>query len=86
MKINVPNEAVLLAGGLGTRLQSTISDRPKPMAEIGGRPFLARVLEQVSGWGVRTVILSVGHMASSITAYFGQRFGEIELRYAHEQE
>ena len=45
--------AIILAGGLGTRLRPVVSDRPKVLAEVAGRPFLAYLLEQVAAAGVR---------------------------------
>ena len=45
--------ALILAGGLGTRLKSVIADRPKVIAEVRGRPFLARLLNQLADAGVR---------------------------------
>ena len=50
-------EAVLLAGGLGTRLRSIVSDRPKPMALIEGRPFMEYVIHQLSLQGVETAVV-----------------------------
>lgn len=79
-----PHEAVILAGGLGTRLQAAVADRPKPMAEVSHRPFIARILDQISGWGIRTAVLSVGHMAERVSDVLGLRYGDLELRYARE--
>lgn len=62
--------AVVLAGGLGTRLRRVLADRPKPMADVAGRPFLEWVLRYLQGQGVRHVTLSTGHFAEMITAYF----------------
>ena len=54
-------EAVVLAGGLGTRLRSVVEDVPKPLAPVCGRPFLEYVLEYWIGQGVKRFILSVAY-------------------------
>jgi NDP-sugar pyrophosphorylase family protein len=64
-------KAVILAGGFGTRLQSVVSDLPKPMAPIGGKPFLEYLLLQLLRWGIRDIVLSVGYLGKMIEAYFG---------------
>ena len=50
-------DAVILCGGLGTRLAQTIKDRPKPMAEIEGRPFLDLIIDYLYVSGIRRFIL-----------------------------
>ena len=79
--------AVILVGGLGTRLQNVVADRPKPMAIINGRPFLEILVAQLARAGVRDVILCVGHRAEVIEEHFrdGSRNG-ISIRYAREKE
>lgn len=79
-------EAVILAGGLGTRLRAVVSDLPKPMAEVGGRPFLAYQLDYLQNQGISRVILSVGYLWQTIKEYFGDHFGAITLEYAVESE
>lgn len=79
-------EAILLAGGLGTRLRSVVSDTPKPMALIGDKPFLWYMLNHLSAQGITRVILSVGYLHEQITAYFGTAFAGMELAYAVEDE
>jgi len=76
--------AVILAGGLGTRLRSVVADRPKVMAEVHGKPFLAYLLEQVAGAGLRQVVLCVGYAAEQIRAAFGDTFAGMELTYSQE--
>jgi NDP-sugar pyrophosphorylase family protein len=67
-------DAVVLAGGLGTRLRSVVSDRPKPMAEVGGRPFLDLVLRNLRRVpGIGTVVLAVSHMAERIVEEYTHR-------------
>lgn len=79
-------EAIVLAGGLGTRLQSVLPDLPKPMAPVGGQPFLAYVLKQLQESGIRRAVLSVGYKHESILAHFGHRFGPLVLDYSIESE
>lgn len=83
-------DVVILAGGLGTRLQPVINDRPKPMAEVCGHPFLAHLLQQVAGFGARSVLLCVAHRAGQVIAHFGSEYptaqGALRLRYVHEEQ
>lgn len=80
-------QALILAGGLGTRLRSVVSDRPKPMASIGDRPFLEYQIAGLRKSGVDEVILAVGYMADAIEAHFGtgKAFG-VTIRYAIEND
>lgn len=59
-------EAIILAGGLGTRLRSEVSDRPKCMAEINGRPFLYYWLRYMERYKMEKVTLSLGYMAEIV--------------------
>ena len=74
-------EAIVLAGGLGTRLSGVISNVPKPMAPVSGYPFLEILLTSLEGNGFKRVILSVGYLAEVITSYFGNRFHGLEITY-----
>jgi len=74
-------DAIILAGGFGTRLQSVVSDVPKPMAPINGRPFLEILLKSLEKKGIKRVVLSVGYKAEIIMNYFGNSYGDIELVY-----
>ena len=77
-------EAIVLAGGFGTRLRSVVSDVPKPMAMVAGRPFLELLLSNLARNGFERVVLSVGYLADAITAHFGTDFRGIALDYAIE--
>jgi D-glycero-alpha-D-manno-heptose 1-phosphate guanylyltransferase len=79
-------EAIVLAGGLGTRLQSVVSDVPKPMAPIEDKPFLEYILRYLKKNGITRVVLSVGYKWEVIKEYFGNTFDEIELIYSVEME
>lgn len=80
-------QAIILAGGLGTRLKSVVNDRPKPMALIGKKPFVEYVIEGLIEFGIYDIIFAVGYMGDMIEAYFGK--GErwnINICYAYEEE
>jgi len=79
-------EAVVLAGGLGTRLRAAVSDVPKPMAPIQGRPFLERLLDYWIGQGVRRAILAVGYMHDTIRRHFGEQYRGCAIAYSIEQQ
>lgn len=80
-------KAVILAGGLGTRLRALINDRPKSMAPIAGRPFLEYQLLWLKSQGVREVILGVGYLHDQVVAHFGDgRRWEMALSYSVEEE
>jgi len=64
-------KAVILAGGLGKRLRPLISDRPKPLAEVQGKPVLQRVVEALREQGYRNLVFCVGVMGEQIEAHFG---------------
>jgi len=74
-------EAVILAGGFGTRLRPVIADRPKPMAPVCGRPFLELLLHRLIEKGFDRFILSVGYMAHVIYSHFGDSFAGTPIIY-----
>ena len=74
-------EAIVLAGGLGTRLRSTVPDLPKVMAPVCGRPFLEILLSSLATKGCRRAILSLGYLAHRVQDHFGPRFAGIDLAY-----
>lgn len=71
MKTPELNQAVILAGGLGTRLRPLTDDRPKPMIEINDRPFLAYLLEQLVQQGFTKLVLLLGYLPQKIQEYLG---------------
>ena len=79
-------EAIVLAGGLGTRLRGVVADLPKAMAPVNGRPFLALVLDQLVDAGFKTAILAVGYRHEAIRAHIGDRYRGLVLRYSVESE
>ncbi|MBO4370072.1 MAG: HAD-IIIA family hydrolase [Paludibacteraceae bacterium] len=79
-------EAIILVGGRGTRLQGVVSDRPKPMALVNGRPFLTYILDRLAGLRFDRVVLATGYMHECIESYFGNSYEGIEIVYSQEIE
>lgn len=79
-------EAIILAGGLGTRLAKTVQDRQKVMAPVGGRPFLAYVLKDIQKKGFSKAVLAVSYHSEQIREYFGDEYEGIKLVYSKEKE
>lgn len=77
-------EAIVLAGGLGTRLQGRLDGVPKPMAPIADRPFLEILLNQLQRAGCARVILSVGHLYTVIENHVGGAFRGMRVDYSIE--
>lgn len=77
-------EAIILAGGFGTRLREAVPDLPKPMAPIAGKPFLAWQLDYLIRQGVTRFILSIYYKADSIRDYFGSNYKNAQIIYAEE--
>jgi D-glycero-alpha-D-manno-heptose 1-phosphate guanylyltransferase len=77
-------EAVILAGGFGTRLRQVVSDVPKPMASVGGRPFLEILLQNLVYQRFEHVVLSLGFMAEKVSSYFGSNFEGLRIDYTVE--
>ena len=78
--------AVILAGGLGTRLRSVVADRPKVLAEVCGRPFITFLLDILAASGVAEVVLATGHLAEQIEDCLGSTYKGMALRYSREHE
>lgn len=76
--------AIILAGGLGTRLRSVVPDVPKPMAPVNGKPFLASLMNYWAGQGINRFILSVGYRYQTIVDYFGTSFNGSDIDYVVE--
>jgi D-glycero-alpha-D-manno-heptose 1-phosphate guanylyltransferase len=79
-------EAIILAGGLGTRLRSELSEIPKSMAMIGSRPFLEYQMDHLIANGISRFILSVGYKSEYIQHHFAGRYKNCEITYAAEKE
>jgi D-glycero-alpha-D-manno-heptose 1-phosphate guanylyltransferase len=77
-------EAIVLAGGLGTRLRAAVPDVPKPMAPVNGRPFLERLLDYWIAQGVTRFVLSTGYRHEMISAHFGTSYRGTAVQHAVE--
>lgn len=80
-----PMQAVIMAGGRGTRLMPLTEDLPKPMLPVGGRPLLERIIEQLHEAGIRHVNISTHYKSEKIVDHFGdgRAFG-VDLQYVNE--
>jgi D-glycero-alpha-D-manno-heptose 1-phosphate guanylyltransferase len=86
MDILMKSEVVILAGGFGTRLTEVVDDVPKPMAEIGNRPFLTYILEQLCTYNFKKVLMAVGYKHEVIVEYFGKFYKSLEIEYVVEHK
>lgn len=77
-------EAIILAGGFGTRLAHVVSDVPKPMAPVCNRPFLRFILDDLQEKGVEKVVLAVGYKREIIQEYFGNSYRGMQIEYSVE--
>ena len=79
-------QAILLCGGLGTRLREVIKDIPKPMAPVNGTPFMQIKLDQLVDAGVSRVVFATGYKKEIIRDYFGDNYRGMEIFYSEENE
>ncbi|MCS1394250.1 nucleotidyltransferase family protein [Lysinibacillus boronitolerans] len=79
-------DAIILAGGFGTRLRSVVSDVPKPMAPVANQPFLSYLLEYLKEYDINKVILCTGYKHQVIEEYFSTSYKQINIRYSVEEE
>ncbi|KMP12508.1 hypothetical protein UR09_00055 [Candidatus Nitromaritima sp. SCGC AAA799-A02] len=77
-------EAIVLAGGLGTRLRETVPDAPKPLAPVNGKPFLCHLLDYWLIQGISYFIMSVGYKHQVISDFFGDHYKATPVSYAIE--
>ena len=79
-------EAIILAGGFGTRLSHIVSDVPKPMAEVDNKPFLEYILKYLTDNGIDRIIIAVGYKQDIIKQYFGNKYANCEIEYSSEDK
>jgi NDP-sugar pyrophosphorylase family protein len=80
-------QALILCGGLGTRLREAVPDKPKSMAPIKGKPFLEILLRSLKAKGVDDFILATGHLSGQIEDYCGNgACWDVKIRYSREPE
>jgi len=80
-----PTEAIVLAGGFGTRLSAVVSDVPKPLAAVAGRPFLHWLLDGLARQGIARVILATGYRGNIVRETLGETYAGVALIYAWEE-
>ena len=79
-------EAIILAGGLGTRLRDVLPDLPKCMAPVSGRPFISHVIDYLRMQGVERLIISLGYKADAVQDYLQQAYPTLDYTSVIEQE
>ncbi len=77
-------EAIVLAGGFGTRLSNIVSNVPKPMASINGQPFLKYIFDYLLKNKVTFAVLAVGYKAEVVYKYFGYNYQNLKIEYSVE--
>ncbi len=83
----IPHKIFILVGGLGTRLRSVVSELPKPMAPVEGKPFLWYKLQQLKHVGFRNFVFCSGYMSSIIKDFFGDgNKWDVSIEYSHEEK
>jgi D-glycero-alpha-D-manno-heptose 1-phosphate guanylyltransferase len=78
--------AIILAGGMGTRLRETVPELPKPMAPVNGKPFIQYQFDYWIKQGITQFVISVGYKKEVIMDYFGKSYRNTQLIYAVEEE
>jgi D-glycero-alpha-D-manno-heptose 1-phosphate guanylyltransferase len=79
-------DAIILAGGLGTRIRDLYPDIPKCMIPVAGKPFLDYLFLKLQSQGIEKVILSVGYKKQLIKKYYGKLFNNLSIVYSDESE
>jgi D-glycero-alpha-D-manno-heptose 1-phosphate guanylyltransferase len=79
-------EAIILAGGLGTRLRSAVPDLPKCMAPVNGKPFLSYVIDYFQQQGIEKFIFSLGYKHKIIIDYLNAQYPKLNTQYTIEEE
>jgi D-glycero-alpha-D-manno-heptose 1-phosphate guanylyltransferase len=82
----IRTEAIILAGGMGKRLQPALPDTPKPMAPVNGKPFLSYLINYLLSWDITRIILSLGYKSQDVLSFFGERLQDVDLIYSIEDE
>jgi D-glycero-alpha-D-manno-heptose 1-phosphate guanylyltransferase len=78
-------EAVILAGGFGTRLQTVVNDVPKPMAPVNDQPFLNYIFLYLKHFGITHVVLSTGYLSEKISEYYQNENQNVKITYTKEE-
>lgn len=83
---HIPKEAVVLAGGLGTRLRSEVPDLPKCMAPVGGRPFIDILIDRLLQQGIRHIVFSLGYRADAVQNHLKSAYPDADFSFVVEDE
>ena len=86
MSIELNYSPIILAGGFGSRLRSVVSDRPKVLAEINGKPFITFILNKLENEGFKNIILSTGYMGDMIKKTIGEEYKGLTIKYFKEDK
>ena len=78
------DEAIVLVGGLGTRLRAVTGETPKPLVPVAGRPFLAWVLDRLDQAGLRRVVLAASYRSDEVERVIGRRWRGMAVDYSIE--
>lgn len=81
----VETDAVILAGGLGTRLRSVVKDKPKALAQVRGKPFLTYQLDQLVDLKVKRVVLCIGYLGDLVKKTYGKKYKTLDIIYSQEK-
>ncbi len=84
MNTTAIKEAIILAGGFGTRLKELVNDKPKPMALVNDKPFLDYLIQYLIHHQFTHVIISTGYMANIISDYYSKKKKNIHISFSHE--
>jgi NDP-sugar pyrophosphorylase family protein len=84
MKNIMDIQAVILAGGLGTRLRGVVADKPKILAPVNGKPFVSYLFSQLIAVGIREAVLCTGYLGEQVEAAFGKKWKTLNLLYSKE--
>ena len=76
-------QAVVLCGGLGTRLRPFTDQNPKPMVRLNNKPFLDYLFDQMLDNGIRRVLLLTGYLSDKITDHYGTQYKSLKISYSH---
>ncbi|MGF2414104.1 MAG: sugar phosphate nucleotidyltransferase, partial [Ferruginibacter sp.] len=79
-------EAIILAGGLGTRLQTVVNDVPKSMAPINGVPFIGLVINYLQSQGIQHFIFSLGYKSEMLINFIESEYPQLDKQYCIEEE
>lgn len=81
-----PDEAIILAGGLGTRLRSELPDLPKCMAPIDGRPFIDILIDRLHQQGIRHIVFSLGYRSDAVIEHLNSAYPEADFSFVVEED